>query len=202
MPWRQLALVAAFATLAVIAPVSPAEASCGSPPPYEEAIEQAAAVFVGEVVQLTNDRRWASVDVTQVWTGEVEVAERVELRAGPKDPPGGLSTITTVDRHYKLGRTYLFVPYKGSDSVFRDNACTRTSVYRAELDRFRPAGAVVASPTPGETEENDPSHEAPDRGISGFEWFVTGLFAVLMVALVVWANRHRSSKELGANRDR
>ena len=169
-------------------------ASCGPAPRYNKAIHQAPAVFVGEVVQLSNARRWATVDVTEGWKGGLQPGDRVEVRAGPKDPGPALDSVTTVDRYYRAGRTYLFVPYRRHGSVFRDNACTRTTLYRPELQRFRPAGFAVASPTPSVTQETDPKRTPTGRGMSDFQWLVAGPFAVVLGGLVVFLLVRRRAK--------
>lgn len=173
--------------LALVAVAGPARASCMPPAPYEQAIEEAPAVFVGEVVHLENERRWATVDVHEVWKGR-NVSPTVEVRAGPKDPPGGLSTITSVDRHYKAGRSYLFVPYKRNAGIFRDNACTRTTLYRSKLDRFRPAGAAAPSPTVHAPADEDPS---PERGATSLLlWSTIGL-GIVLTAVAYWVKTRR-----------
>ena len=103
------------------------------------AIEDAAAVFVGTVRDVTNSGRWATVEVSEVWKGDVEAV--VEVRGGQEDPPGPSNVVSSVDRSFDGGRKYLFVPHAGTGSTFEDTSCSRTTVYREDLERFRPAGA-------------------------------------------------------------
>lgn len=188
---RKVATVVVVATMlfAVIGMAAPARASCGAPAPYGQAIEEAPAVFVGRVVHLENERRWATVAVHEVWKGR-NVAPTVEVRAGPKDPPGGLSTMTTVDRQYRSGRSYLFVPYRSNDGIFRDNACTRTTLYTQKLDRFRPAGAAAPSPHVDEPVPTDPSSDGGGRSI--LLWSSIPALLIVLGAVAFLVKRRRS----------
>ncbi|MDQ3957388.1 MAG: hypothetical protein M3273_03605 [Actinomycetota bacterium] len=152
----------------------PAQASCGVAPPIRKALRQAPAVFVGEVVALTNARRWATVEVTDVWKGRV--GSKVEVRGGPPDPRGPTSAVSTVDRYYEVGETYLFFPFRGRRGSFTDNACSNTTPYRARLDRFRPPGAAASSPTPS-TAPSPADSEADDEDDErlAWPWWVTGV---------------------------
>lgn len=176
------------------ASVVPVHASCAPPMPIPRAIEISPAVFVGTVAELENADRWAIVDVIEVWSGTVD--DRVEVRGGPKDPPGPLSSATSVDRSYKLGETYLFVVERGSGSTFRDNICTSTTPYKPELDRFRPASAEDTegaegdrSPGPGQPVDLEPVSDG-----SG-PWLVAGVAAgVIVIAGIggLWLRKKRS----------
>ena len=163
----------------VLLNASPAVASCAGPVPIRRAIDDAPAVFVGTVTELENMRRWATVEVTDVWKGMVD--DVVEVRAGPKDPPGPISTVTSIDRHYRRGREYLFVVYRGRGSPFRDNNCSRTTRYEPRLDRFRPASAI--HPTPSVSEGETPSDAlGTERNAGGSKaWWIGG--AAVLAAL-------------------
>lgn len=139
-PSRKASL-AATAMLAAVALAGPARASCAGVTSVRRALRDARIAFVGTVTATTNEGRWATVEVTEVWKGDVDA--RVEVRGGPKDPPGPMSVISSVDRHYRDGRTYLFLPYAGHGDTFRDNVCTATTRYADRLERFRPAGASL-----------------------------------------------------------
>lgn len=184
---RKLLVAALVPAFVVTLFGSGAEASCGVSPRMKVSIAAARAVFVGTVDGLTNSDRWADVAVTEVWKGDVE--PRVEVRAGPKDPPGPGGVATSVDRTYKEGKTYLFIPYKGSGALFRDNACTATTEYRPTLDRFRPASATI-DPLPSEA----PSPQTPpeeDEGTSTLVFGIVGVGAVLVALLVARSLRSR-----------
>ncbi len=173
----------ALAVLALIAVgATPAAASCAPPQPMPAAIDDAAAVFVGTVTDTSNSERWATVDVSEVWKGDVE--PRVEVKAGPKDPPGPMGVASSVDRTFEGGKTYLFVPHGGSGTEFKDSICSRTTVYRDELDRFRPADP---SRPGGET-------RAPDDGGSSAPWWIAGaLAAAALAATAAFAARRRAA---------
>jgi hypothetical protein len=160
-----------------------ARASCIAPPPIPKAIRQAPAVFVGTVVEVTNMRRWVTVEVSDVWKGDVE--DLVEVRAGPKDPPGPGGVATSVDRHYRLGETYFFVPYKATGPIFRDTNCSRTTRYEPALDRFKPASAQT--PSPSETEREPSSQEESDGG--SLVWWLAGALVALFGAGLLLRSR-------------
>lgn len=167
-------------------------ASCGAPPPLEDAIDEADAVFVGMVVEVSNRQRNAVVDVEAVWKGDVD--ERVEVRGGPQSP----NTITSVDAAYDEGKRYLFVPHKGSGDRFRDNACTSTQPYDEDLEDLRPEVAAEpgASPSPDETEGVLDIDEAGDAAEpqSRSLWMVPGVLALAAGgALFLWLRRRTDS---------
>jgi hypothetical protein len=153
-----------------------------------QAIEEASAVFVGTVVGLENMRRWATVEISDTWKGPVE--DVVEVRAGPKDPPGPLSAASSVDRYYKRGLDYLFVVYQGKGGAYRDSNCSRTTRYKARLQRFRPVSATSASPSPGETEPAPTANEKEGNGTSSSRWWIAGgVVLALGVALAFLTRR-------------
>ena len=157
-------------------------------PPLDEAIEDAPAAFVGTVVNLENLRRWATVEVADVWKGQVEPL--VEVRGGPADPKGGGTVVTSVDRHLRLRVTYLFVPHRGEGGIFRDNACSATTRYDEELLRFRPASAPepTSSPVGGSPR---PSPSDLTRSDDKAAWWLAGGFAVVLAGLLWFVIAHR-----------
>lgn len=175
----KVAAAAAGVTVILGWPTS-AVASCLAPLSFPRAIEEAPAVFVGEVVDVSGGGRWATVEVRQVWKGG-ELPAEVEVRGGPRDE----NVLTSVDRDFKISRDYLFVPYERRGSTFLDNACTSTTRFRPELTRFRPANAAEASPTPAAS--------APrlDENDDGSRWLLPGaaLAAVAVMALVILRGR-------------
>lgn len=186
---RRIALTVLVAASAATLGGEVARASCGSPLPYEEAFAATPIVFVGTVTAVSNGRRWARVAVDEVWKGP-ELPAVVEVRAGPKDPPGGGGVGTSVDRYYRVRRRYVFFPYRGASPVFRDDACSRTTVFRPELERLRPASL---SETPAPTETADVARDAHDDSsrLSGFRLFMAGLMATLLLLLVAWILKER-----------
>jgi hypothetical protein len=181
-----------------------AVASCVGPAPVPQAIEGSPAVFVGTVVEVENSDRWAMVAVEEVWKGE-DVPSVVELRAGPKDPPGGGGVATSNDRYYEEGARYIFFPYRRADAVFRDSACTRTSELPSRVERFRPADAsapvadVPPEPVPEDPDpppDNEEGLAADDTdGSEGIPaWTVLGAAIIALGALgalATWRFRRR-----------
>lgn len=151
-------LARAAASAALLAPLllsfaAPALASCIQPVPIEEAIKSADSVFVGTVAGLSNNDRWATVAVEEVWTGP-ELAPIVEVRGGP-----GGNAASSVDRSFLAGTRYLFLPFI-SEGVLQDSACSSTTQFTADLARLRPATAhppVSATPEPDPAAPFDPA---------------------------------------------
>ena len=134
----------ALAALLVAAPGA-ALADCAMPPPLGEAVLKADIVFVGTVTSAVNNRRWAEVAVQEVWRGPDQPAT-VVVRGGPEG-----NTMTSVDRSFEVGRTYLFVPYVDPDTnALTDNSCTSTTEFTDDTAKQRPADArqpLGAQPT-------------------------------------------------------
>jgi hypothetical protein len=178
---KRLAVAAFLAAVPAALFSGPAVASCAAPPPMAQAIDDAHAVFVGTVVDTSDGDRWATVRVSEVWRGDV--AERVEVRGGPADPPGPLEAASSVDRTYREGEAYLFLPF-GADGnkVFHDNSCSSTTPYGDGFERFRPRGAAPPAPGP-----------APPDDVSFSPWW--GAIAVAVVVAQVWAWRRRATAQ-------
>ena len=193
--WNRAGASASLVIATLLLPAAPAGASCIEPPPYPRAIEEAASVFVGTVVATTNAGRWVTVRVEEVWKGD-DIAAEVEIQAGPEDPPGDATAISSLDRRYRAGTTYLFFPWQRRGEIFFDNACTQTSVFRPSLERFRPAGATASSPSPSPTPEESPSddHDHVASSVSTFQWFLAVFFALAGSASIVaiWRYGRRS----------
>ena len=148
-----LGLVPILVSLGVIVGAAPpADASCAAPTTLAEEIQRADLVVVGVVAAVENRDRWATVAVEEVWKG-AWTEGRLNVRAGPADPPGGTThAMSSVDRTYVVGTRYLifasdpkahrWVPSWGSDGRFEDNNCSESQPYvAATLDRFRPTNA-------------------------------------------------------------
>jgi hypothetical protein len=151
-------LVRIAAAVAIVASVlvgsaGPAVASCVWLGPLEETIKDAELAFVGTVASVANSDRWATVAVAEVWIGP-DLPPVVEVRGGP-----GPGTASSVDRMFRAGVTYLFVP-RLSEGVLSDNSCSLTTEWNADLSTLRPATARVpigAEPDPGTSVPFDPA---------------------------------------------
>ncbi len=132
-------------TLGVLLMSAPvAGASCAPPLPIEEAMAQAPVVFVGTVVDLEHEGVFAGFSVDEVWKGDVDSRVVVSGGPSPSDLEGlgfGESVVTSVDRHYEKGVTYLVVPFGIEEGVYMDNGCSATQIYDSNLEDFRPATA-------------------------------------------------------------
>jgi hypothetical protein len=142
---RRVGFVGLVALCSLLVLPSTALASCAELPSTSEAIAKARTVFVGTVDHVENLRRWVEVDVADVWKGEV--GDRVEVRAGPPDPPGPIQAGSSGDRSYKLGESYLFVLWDRSEP-FRDDNCSATTQWGPELGEFNPSPGEAAAPAP------------------------------------------------------
>ncbi|MFV1961031.1 MAG: hypothetical protein ACC658_04275 [Acidimicrobiia bacterium] len=107
-------------------------ASCAEPPDLETAFADADVVFIGVVVELSNNDRTAVMQVEQVWKGP-ELPDVVTVRGGPEEP----NVATSVDRTFELG-TYVVFPVN-SAPPFEDNACTLTQRTTPALDVINPS---------------------------------------------------------------
>ncbi len=147
---------AVIVLLGVVSGGSAAGASCLRASDVEEDLQGSDLVFVGTVTNLSNDDRWATFRVEEVWKGDPG-SSRVEVRAGPAGGPGAPAA-TSADRTYADGRRYLVFasdlsrqPGAGADfgegARWVDGSCSATRIYQPDLDRFRPAGA---RPVPSE----------------------------------------------------
>lgn len=143
-----------LAGAAAISP-PPAWASCAAPVGVPQAIRNVDLAFVGTATRVSNEGRWATFTIDDVWKGTPD-AGAVEIHAGPRDPAGPNRAGTSVDRTYERGARYLVMATDpeaggydslyGSTSRFEDNACSGTRPYVAALSRFRPANAPGTPP--------------------------------------------------------
>ena len=163
------------AGFAVLLAASPASASCAAAPTVEQGLSTSDLVFVGTVKTLTNRGRWPTFQLEQLWKG-TPGTNRIEVHAGPADPPGPNEVATSVDRTYELGVRYLvmardpeaagFQRLYGSSNRYEDNICSATRPYATALDCFRPKShlplpaapeAPVAAPVTTARGSNDPT---------------------------------------------
>lgn len=123
-------LVVAALLLATTAIPQAALASCGPSILIDEAIANANVVLVGTVTDLSNENRWARVEVEEVWKGP-DLPAVVVVRGGPE--PG---VWTSVDRTYRAVRYLFIVQFDGR--VLTDSVCGKTAEWSDNLLVFRP----------------------------------------------------------------
>jgi hypothetical protein len=143
----RLAASAALLLLLLMGSAGAVLADCIQPPPIEQAVREADVVFVGTVTGLSNGGRWATVAVEEVWVGP-DLPPVVEVRGGPAG-----NSATSVDRSFRGGTRYLFVPLI-ADGTLQDNSCTSTTEFVDDHARLRPA-------TPRQPVSAEPEPEAP-----------------------------------------
>lgn len=135
----------------------PAAALCLPPEPLSTRLAEAPLVFVGTVLSTTNNDRVARVRVEEVWRGP-KLSNEVEVRGTPFTVDENAAT--SVDRSFRTGVRYLFVPRHTGDASsqeiaaapLEDGLCTATQEYRAELEEFRPASVTTPAAPAGEAE--------------------------------------------------
>ena len=153
------------AVVVTLLAADPAGASCGTPRPMPQRLQEATVVFVGRVVTTTNKGRTAHVRVEQVWKG-APVSDRVTVKGGPDDE----SARSSVDRSFRAGVRYLFVPERAG-AQYRDTSCSATVEYSGALAQFVPD--TVTLPRRSST------------GSSGLARQAAIALAVVLIALVV-----------------
>ena len=153
------------AVVVTLLAADPAAASCGKPGPMQQRLQEATVVFVGRVVTTTNKGRTAHVRVEQVWKG-APVSDRVTVKGGPDDE----SARSSVDRSFRAGVRYLFVPERAG-AQYRDTSCSATVEYSGALAQFVPD--TVTLPRRSST------------GSSGLARQAAIALAVVLIALVV-----------------
>ncbi len=147
---RLLRLVSALA-IAVglyVATAPLTHASFCLPTDLHTAQRESDVVFVGTVVGVANQNRWATVSVEEIWSG-LDLPAVVEVHGSEIVAQ---DVWTDIDRTFLAGRRYVFA-LDVQNARLRDHACTATLLWIDELDRFRPAvvrgpvGAVTPDPT-------------------------------------------------------
>ena len=127
----RLLVVGILAIAPLLAPPG-AVASCLAPPAGGVPWASADTVFVGTVIGLANNDRWATVRVEEVWQGPDQPAE-VVVRGGPAG-----DAATSVDRTFSLGTRYIFAVTVDGGTLL-DSSCSGTTEAGAiDLDAVRP----------------------------------------------------------------
>lgn len=192
-------LAPGFAVLIVVGSLAlagPAAASCVEAGPLAERLADAHTVFVGTVVSVDNDGRKATFEVEEVWKGNAGATAVVN--GGPTDAEiaeartQGLDIFTSVDRFYEVGTRYLVVPYEVGE-VMRDNNCSATQVFTADLDQYRPETVMTPLTTTDGT-NNDGWFD----GSVALSIAAAALLLVASAAAVVGWRRYRPGRPAGA----
>lgn len=143
---RILATLAVATSGLAIAPITLADTAivtdCAPPLPIEKAVFSD-LVFVGRVTDTANSGRSATVEVTEVWRGDVPTPITVNGGSDPTNPAED-------DRTFEVGVTYLFIPAQldGLRQGFvTDSVCSSTTPWTDDLARLRPPD--VGQPAPG-----------------------------------------------------
>lgn len=129
-----LALAAALGFMLHVPPGAAAAAGaatdCAPPLPLEKAVVMADLVFVGTVTATANNGRSATVDVTEIWRGDVPTPAAVNGGSDPTNPAED-------DRVFSVGTTYLFLPVLTGGALV-DGVCSSTVPWSDDLARLRP----------------------------------------------------------------
>lgn len=178
---RALPTGLALAIAALLFSSGPVAGSCAAIESVEEAIRTSDVAFVGTVVRLSNDGRWATVRVEEVWHGP-DLAPVVEVRGGP-----GGNVASSVDRTFAMTR-YLFAA-SISGGTLHDNSCTATTEWSEDLARFRPNSARVPLDAPGASEPAAPTPALPLVAVLGG----IGVAVVMLFSAALLAARRRGA---------
>lgn len=186
---KQLLIVAVLAFAASVGTGSSAQASCAVAPgsgvtTLASQIDAAPIAFVGTVIGTSSSDRVARVKVESIWNGPV-----IRTFVTVSGTPDQTSAATSVDRTFKVGQRYLFVPFTAS-SPFQDNACSPTQAYSSELDPLRPATAQA--PGPGSA-GLDPT----DSPLSFWTIPSLAVLAVLLAIVAIFAGVVRRRRRRG-----
>jgi hypothetical protein len=141
--------------IVLVALSRPAAASCLPAPPVQGRLAESPLVFVGTVLSTTNRDRIAQVRVEEVWKGP-DLPGEVDVRGTPVGQEE--NAVSSVDRTFRVGHRYLFVPGHGVDlsprpngrAVVDDSLCTATGEYRPEFDRLRPTSVTTPTASGGD----------------------------------------------------
>lgn len=183
MGLMKLKLLAPVSITFVLGVAGPASASCVMPPPTGKAVREAEIAFIGTVTATSNHDRWATVAVEEIWKGE-DLDPVVEIKAGPADPPGPGGVASSVERTFQEGVRYLFFPYRKPNGTFTDSACSNTTRFTPDLERFRPPGVRELSSPDGGDDVVEPNR-------SWVTYMFVGAGAGLVVSLVIVFARRR-----------
>jgi hypothetical protein len=177
----RLAGAVALAFAGLWAP-SAANASCVLLPDGAELWRTADAAFVGTVVAVDNNARWARVKVEEVWTGPDQPAE-VVVRGGPGDPGMG----TSVDRTYEVSVRYLFAVMVVEGNL-EANACSGTT-QADSIDRDAMRPDAVRNPTDDGAGTSGPADGLDIGWLAGPVLATSVIGGLLLVAVLLGRRR-------------
>lgn len=186
---RRVATVLLAAAVATTLLAVPAGASCVMPEgSLKQRLHKAKIVFVGTVANVQANGRLAHVAVDSVWAGEV--ANAVRVRGGTL----ATNTASSVDRDFKTGRRYLFVPYRGNGEIFHDSSCSDTQAWQPQFARLRPADAREVNNVPDQARSEAPVDEVVSSANATrlVVWIAGGLLLALLALGGVMFLRRRT----------
>ena len=180
--------------------------SCVMPPPPEQALEEADAVFEARPFGMSSDDQRArySLEVDRVWKGDV--GPRVEISTALHSAMCG--------RSYRIGTQYVIYARRGPNGELTDMLCSRTRATTSAAEDLQvlgaghePQEALAPDPDPG-PEPTEPPRIEPspiqDLGVEpppaapGSRGCATekphtssGAAALALLGLVTIANRRR-----------
>ena len=184
-----------MATVLVTGTVAPARAACNKPVDQITAMNLADSVFVGQVMELSDVNRVATMRVLEIWKGP-DLGAQVTVNGSFSGSPQVLLS----DRTYVLGATYLVVPF-GRRSPFFDEACSGTRPYSPLGGQIPPQFQnAVGTPTARMPAAFGVADDTSDgSGRAGSLLIGGGVLAAL--GLVLLARRRRKRAAAAATKD-
>ena len=150
---------------------APVAAACAVPATIPDAQRTGDILFVGTIVKLENDNRWAKVLIDERWQNADGLPDTVDVHGGPE-----AGTEREDQRAYTMGR-YLF-DVTNFGPYLEDSSCTATTLWSDDLARYRPSNVAEA---PGS------SSRSPLDAVSSSDLVLAaGLVLALLVAVVTY----------------
>jgi hypothetical protein len=146
--------------------------SCIVPPPPDQALQQANAVFAGKVISIkeNNDKYEKTVlfEVTTTWKGIDQ--KQIEITTPLNSAACGYE--------FKEGQQYLVYANQEESNQFETNLCTRT----AELSSAKEDLSVLGE---GEMPTTEMKNEGVAKPVSIYAW-ISGVVIIGIAAFFVW----------------
>jgi len=173
-----LVVLGAFILAGAPGTTAPAQAACDNSVQIDDALPAANAVFVGEVISLSDQNRVARMRVLEVWKGR-DLPGTVEVLGSEE----GSSAFGPDDRTFQLGRTYLVLS-DSTRSPFDSNRCSATKLYNPVGGRVIPPNfAAVIGVSTARSPLASPGGES-DTGAGGGSYLPYINIALVLVGLV------------------